>query len=558
MIFVFGGRLIRADNHINGIALVVIIIFIFILSMSMLFIPCSFADESFSAKDLTYITEQFPPFNYLEDGKLQGISVDLLQMAWERMDADLNRSAIQILPWKEGYQEALEKNNTALFSTARLPQREQLFKWAGPIGPIRNVLLVKKDRNISIAAPQDLKKYKIAAISNDSAVQMLQDSGLSKDDLVLEKSSRPIIEMLQNGSIDAWAYGDVAGIWLIQKAGADPNDFRAAYELGQTDYYYAFNRGVPDFTVQSFQAAIDYIKTNKDGNGVSDYDRILAKYIPTMDAGNEQDKERARAFLEEAVSYANDNGIEGALQEFNNRSGSFVRGDLYIFAYDINGTNIAHPFKPELIGQKGLSDVNGVDVVGREIALAERGGGAMYIVFPNPVHENRDEPKLIYIEDLNSTIDSGINRSIYIGTGTYLSNISAYFPEEDREDLVSFVENARVYARNSGKQSALETFNDPEGNFTMDGRYIFAYDFQGKTLALPHQPELIGKSRIDTLDPNGVAFVSQIIDIARKGNGFTYYIYPDPSRNMTQRLKLSYVTKVDDTWFLGSGIYAGE
>jgi polar amino acid transport system substrate-binding protein len=524
----------------------------------MLLIPCSFADEAFSAKDLTYITEQFPPYNYLDDGKLQGISVDLLEMAWDRMDANLNKSAIRILPWKAGYQEALEKNNTVLFSTARLPHREQLFKWAGPIGPIRNVLLAKKDRNISIATQEDLKKYKIAAISDDSAVQMLLDSGFPREDLVLENASRPIIEMLQNGSIDAWAYGDVAGIWLIQEAGANPSDFKAAYELGQTDYYYAFNRGVPDFTIQSFQAAIDYIKTNKDGNGVSDYDRILAKYIPAMDAGNEQDKERARAFLDEAVSYANDNGIERALQEFNNRSGSFVRGDLYIFAYDINGTNIAHPFKPELIGQKGLLDVNGVDVVGREIALAERGGGAMYIVFPNPVHENKDEPKLIYIEDINSGINSSINSSIYIGTGTYLSNISAYFAEEDRVGLVSFVQEARGYAQKSGKQRALEVFNDPKGNFTRNGRYIFAHDYEGKTLALPYQPELIGKSRIDALDTNGVVFVSQIIDIAKAGNGFTYYIYPDPSRNIAQKLKLSYVAKVDDTWFLGSGIYAEE
>jgi signal transduction histidine kinase len=38
--------------------------------------------------------------------------------------------------------------------------------------------------------------------------------------------------------------------------------------------------------------------------------------------------------------------------------------------------------------------------------------------------------------------------------------------------------------------------------------------------------------------------------------GFTYYICPDPSRNMTPALKLSYVANVDGTWFLGSGIYA--
>jgi polar amino acid transport system substrate-binding protein len=287
---------------------------------------------------------------------------------------------------------------------------------------------------------------------------------------------------------------------------------------------------------------------NKDDNGVSDYDKILAKYVPAMDASNERDRERAWAFLNEAVSYANDYGIKRALEEFNNRSGSFVRGDLYIFAYDINGTNIAHPFKPELIGQKGLSDINGVDVVGREIALARRGGGAMYIVFPNPVHENKDEPKLIYIKD--------INNSIYVGAGSYLSNISAHFSTEDRESLISYVEEALQFARERGKQSALEVFNDPEGNFTKGGRYIFAYDYEGNTLALPYQPELIGTSRIDALDPNGVDFISQIIDLARIGNGFSYYIYPDPSMNMTARLKLSYVTNVDDTWFLGSGIYA--
>jgi signal transduction histidine kinase len=42
------------------------------------------------------------------------------------------------------------------------------------------------------------------------------------------------------------------------------------------------------------------------------------------------------------------------------------------------------------------------------------------------------------------------------------------------------------------------------------------------------------------------------------GNGSLYYIYPDPSKNMTQVLKLSYVANVDGTWFLGSGIYAND
>jgi signal transduction histidine kinase len=46
--------------------------------------------------------------------------------------------------------------------------------------------------------------------------------------------------------------------------------------------------------------------------------------------------------------------------------------------------------------------------------------------------------------------------------------------------------------------------------------------------------------------------------MAKNGDGFAYYVYPDPSNNMTQKLKLSYVMNVDGTWFLGSGIYSSD
>lgn len=106
------------------------------------------------------------------------------------------------------------------------------------------------------------------------------------------------------------------------------------------------------------------------------------------------------------------------------------------------------------------------------------------------------------------------------------------------------------------KEIALKEFNDRNGTFFKDGLYVFAYDFNGTTLALPTQPDLIGINRTDVTDPNGVKFVRNAMDLAREGNGFTYYIYPDPAKNMTQRLKLSYVKKVDDNWWLGAGLYA--
>jgi len=270
--------------------------------------------------------------------------------------------------------------------------------------------------------------------------------------------------------------------------------------------------------------------------------------IPCLASDQTTSWNEVMAFVDEGVTYVNNNGMEKALEEFNKPTGSFVRGDLYIFAYDFNGTCIAHPINPSLVGQTGLSDINGVDVVGRELALAKRGGGTMYIVFPNPAHDGKEELKQIYIENVND--------SLYLGSGLYLSNISASFNQEEREELVAYVDEALQFAQENGKEKALEVFNDAEGNFTRDGRYIFAYDYDGQSLALPYQPELVGTNRIDAQDPNGVYFIQQVIDVAKMGNGSIYYIYPDPSRNMTDTLKLSYVVDMDGSWLLGSGMYA--
>ncbi len=154
------------------------------------------------------------------------------------------------------------------------------------------------------------------------------------------------------------------------------------------------------------------------------------------------------AFVDEAANFVNNNGLEKALEEFNNPTGSFVREDLYIFAYDFNGTCIAHPFNPELVGQTGLLDINGVDVVGRELALAKRGSGTMYIVFPNPAHDGNEELKQLYIENVND--------SLYLGSGLYLSNISASFDQEEIDELVVYVNEALQFAQDNGKRRLLE------------------------------------------------------------------------------------------------------
>ncbi len=83
------------------------------------------------------------------------------------------------------------------------------------------------------------------------------------------------------------------------------------------------------------------------------------------------------AFVEKAYEYAKIHGKEAALAEFNNQSGRFVQGELYIFAYDLQANTLALPFQPQLVGTNrwNLTDVAGNHPLPDNIRAAQSGGG---------------------------------------------------------------------------------------------------------------------------------------------------------------------------------------
>jgi len=121
------------------------------------------------------------------------------------------------------------------------------------------------------------------------------------------------------------------------------------------------------------------------------------------------------------------------------------------------------------------------------------------------------------------------------------------------ETLVAFVDSAVAYAKTHGREKALAEFNKPNGSFIQGELYIFAYAFNGTTLAHPVNPEAVGKLR---QGPNGV-FVTEMGAAIRNGSGFYRFVYINPLHNNTLESKMGYGAKIDDDWWLGSGVYTG-
>lgn len=224
----------------------------------MFLIVSSFAQ---SIDEFTLMSEQYPPFNMVENNKPVGISVDLMEVILKKLDSKLTKKDIQFLPWARSYNIIQRKSNTMLFVMARTKQRENLFKWVGPIGSSVVALIARKDQNIKINSVADLKKYKIGSVKDDVAELALKEIGVTHMDSIsgtnsIEKS----VKKLDRGRIDLFSYMYELKSWDIK--GFNPDNYENVYTLKRNDFYYAFHKDTDDALIEKIQKIVDDLKAD--------------------------------------------------------------------------------------------------------------------------------------------------------------------------------------------------------------------------------------------------------------------------------------------------------
>jgi len=233
-----------------------IILFAFALILTCAFFGMNVA-EAQTVDDLLLMTEAYPPLNFVQDGQLQGISVDLMARMLEMLHAKTTRADIAILPWARAYKNLQTKANTCLFAMMRTPEREPLFKWVGPIAPSRVVLTAPKYKQVKIQSVQDLKKYRVGVVIDDIGEQTLVEQGLDKGTFVASSTPDLCANQLEKGRIDLWAYDELVTKWVLKKQGFDPADYETVYVLKSGEYFIAFHNDTPDALIRHFQQALD-------------------------------------------------------------------------------------------------------------------------------------------------------------------------------------------------------------------------------------------------------------------------------------------------------------
>jgi polar amino acid transport system substrate-binding protein len=211
-----------------------------------------------SAKsDVRLITENFPPFNFAgKDGTAKGRSTAIVRGILSRLGQSAD---IEILPWAEGYNLALNTKNVALFSTARTLSRDPLFKWVGPIGTYEKALYVKANSTLAISNLDSARKAgSICVVKDDARQQMLAERGFTN--LRISVSDEKCITDLVSGKTDVWFGSTDSEPFSAYLAGVDPDALKMAYVVESNEIFIAFSNSTPDATVQAWQSALDKMK----------------------------------------------------------------------------------------------------------------------------------------------------------------------------------------------------------------------------------------------------------------------------------------------------------
>ncbi|MFZ3049053.1 MAG: cache domain-containing protein [Desulfatirhabdiaceae bacterium] len=114
----------------------------------------------------------------------------------------------------------------------------------------------------------------------------------------------------------------------------------------------------------------------------------------------------AEAMIQKALDFYKTNGKEKTLAEVSNPTGQFVKGDLYVFIWDMNGVVIAHGTNSKLIGRdmSQMKDVDGKRFVYDGVELAKaKGKGWVDYKWSNPTTK-KVEAKSTYVVKVDDMV----------------------------------------------------------------------------------------------------------------------------------------------------------
>lgn len=218
---------------------------------------------------LRLLSEEFPPINFTEGGQPRGLSIDIVQAIQKRLGQAL---PIEFMPWARAFREAQDGPPAALFSMARIPEREKLFQWVGPIVSFQSTFYAKAGSGIRLASLAEARRAtKVLVVRDWYTLTQLQSAGFRNLQLI----SDPIqgVRMLAAGRAPLFAAEKLSMPETLARAGVARQALEEVFSFASSEGYIAFSRSTPMGTVHAWQTQLNELK--RDGTFQAIYKRWL-------------------------------------------------------------------------------------------------------------------------------------------------------------------------------------------------------------------------------------------------------------------------------------------
>jgi polar amino acid transport system substrate-binding protein len=233
------------------------------LALLALFMPVS---ESLA---LTVVTELSPPASMLRDGRLTGLTVEVVREIQKRVG---DQSPIEALPWARAYAMAASVPDVVLFSTTRTPEREPLFHWIGPVMRIKWALYARAGEMRPLTHLDEARKVKAIGVYKDDARQQYL-SALGFTNLVPSDDPRANVWNLLVGRLDMLVTTDVGIRTVLEQSGAPASQVENVLTFKEVDLYICFSPGSDESAVTAWRKAFEAMR--EDGT----LDAIHARFM---------------------------------------------------------------------------------------------------------------------------------------------------------------------------------------------------------------------------------------------------------------------------------------
>lgn len=211
------------------------------------------ATSAAAAAPLQLVTENNPPFNFADGKDVKGTSTEAVRALLAKAGLEAN---ITVMKWDDAYTKAQASANTCIYSTARVENREKLFKWFGPIATNHWALYAAPAFDKPIKVARDARFFKIGAVKNDAKVDFMRKEGASsirEADKDADNPARLALPKTDPNAIDLWITGEATAKEMAAKAGV--KEIKQVLVVRKQDLYLACNPRTDKGTLAKLEAA---------------------------------------------------------------------------------------------------------------------------------------------------------------------------------------------------------------------------------------------------------------------------------------------------------------